>query len=186
MGINTQSSSCSGRAFDLGAATIGSFGEKSASIPDNSMESRARRYHTPHSSEEARHSNIDSSRVAAAEVVDLLTGIICTAAPSAVSRFHVLHGVGTGSESGVSTNGTGDIAGSMSLHVHVQLILSVELAVTLSAFERRGRGRVDTVRTARIPVTFGPLVTAEFDPVAPIITICTVSPPHPVISKYIK
>lgn len=67
------------------------------------------------------------------KVINLLPRIVLAKAALAETRLHVLHCVRAGAEALLSTHRARHVARSVDLHVHVQLVLRVEVAVALAA-----------------------------------------------------
>lgn len=67
------------------------------------------------------------------KVVDLTACQILSSATRAISTFHVLDRIRPRLETGFAANGTRNITRTMNLHVHVQLVLIVELTETIRA-----------------------------------------------------
>jgi hypothetical protein len=74
------------------------------------------------------------------EIVNGSAGLVLTPASSAKPTFHVLHGICPATEPRLVTHRARHIPGTMHLHVHIQLVLSVESATTSPTAETRARG----------------------------------------------
>ena len=109
--------------------------------------------------------------LALSKLIYLTPCIIFSTTTTAIAAFDVLNCVGPRLESNLMANGTGHIARTMHLHVHLQLILMVELAVTGMAFVYvRHAGFA-----AGAPFALGPLIAAESAARAPLATLGTLA-----------
>jgi len=124
------------------------------------------------------------------KLVYLLPRPVFALASGAVSAFHVLDHVGAAFEMSLSAQDARDGARAMDLHVHVQLVLVLELSVAFRTIVGRRMlicddggtdggmvSRDDAIHAARVAVAFHPLVTTEFAIGAPITALRAV-PPH--------
>lgn len=139
------------------------------------------------------------------KLVDLCASIVGSAAPSTEATLDMLGCIGTRAKASITTDGTRNVASSMNLHVHIELILAVEDTSTLATFANRihaikatrnsatfdplilaivaaiietatiRAGTPDAVSAARIPVTLPPLVVGEVLTIAEIATISAIS-----------
>lgn len=126
-----------------------------------------------------RQERIAPTSVSLHKIVNLLTRIILSAAPSAESTLNMLNGVCGRFESNVSTHGAMKLTRTVDLHVHVQFILAVELLVAFGAligwWWRWDDHRIScsvvrrlvllstthAMHATRVTVAFSPLVAAE-------------------------
>ena len=67
------------------------------------------------------------------KVINLLPRIVLAKAAPAEARLHVLHRIRPGAEALLSAHRARHVARSVDLHVHVQLVLRVEVAIALAA-----------------------------------------------------
>jgi hypothetical protein len=91
----------------------------------------------------------------------------------------VLDSVGARPKARVPTLGTRPVTGTMSLLVHVQLILAVEIPSTFMAYVRRlVVVAIDTITATRGPVALHPLIVAVVSAAFPVATLRTVTAHH--------
>jgi hypothetical protein len=101
------------------------------------------------------------------KIVNLLTRIVGSKTPTAVSAFHVLNRVGGRGKSRITADGTSHVAGSVHLHVHVQFVLTVERTraraarIADCAISSSGVVAIHTSFAARLAIPFHPLVPTK-------------------------
>lgn len=122
-----------------------------------------------------RHVSIHTS-LPLGKFINLSTCIVLrTTTSSAVSTFDMLHGIRTGFESFLTTNGTFDCFGSMNLHMHLELILGVEFTKAFMTLVGGGLRGIDAGFASGVSISFKPLIATEARVGLPISTIGTVA-----------
>jgi hypothetical protein len=97
------------------------------------------------------------------KLVDLLSSIVLSSTARAEPALHMLDGVGSRLETGVSTHRASDVAGTMNLHMHIKVVLVLKGTVTDAALV--GRRRV--VEGDTVDATFAPRPSFAFCPLVP-------------------
>ena len=107
-----------------------------------------------------RHKGTHSS-LTRSEIINLLPGIVSTAATCAKSALDVLHGIGTRSETSFATDRTGNFPRPMHLHMHVKFILRVKSPIALSTLiggADVAPTAINAVSATRVAFPFEPLI----------------------------
>lgn len=114
------------------------------------------------------------------EVINLLPRIVLAKAALAETRLHVLHRIRPGAEALLSAHRARHVARSVDLHVHVQLVLRVEVAIALAALIGHATTAISSlvVRVAGSPVSTVPSTGASVP------TTSSVIPPAATISVH--
>lgn len=85
------------------------------------------------------------------KAIDLLPRIVLSETSRAVSRLHVLHCVCSRAEALLTAHRARHVARPVDLHVHVELVLRGERAVTLATLKGRAATVPSTIRATAVP-----------------------------------
>ena len=114
------------------------------------------------------------------ELIDLLSGVVFTNASSAVSTLDMLNSIRTRSEASIATYRTSNSASAVYLHMHVEIVLTLEVASAngTNVGGCRKRSFVDALDATRTPFPFLPLIVAEVATVKVVTTPATIPGCH--------
>jgi hypothetical protein len=105
-------------------------------------------------------------RLGLSKFVNVIASIVLATTASAISTLHVLHCIGTRSESYVATHWTSYVARTMDLRMHLQLIGVGENEATF----RTLKSSMDTKIATRGAFSLTPLIAGILAALAPIVT----------------